>query len=187
MLSLLTDARRVRPTLLLIAVLAVFPGSAHAAFSLTSANGAPIPMLNAWAAASHAPLPPGPVVIHTGRCPDDRARSCAIRDTPDVWLGAEAPYLRFDFSHELGHQFDYLAMTKPARLAFKALIHRYGPWRTSYGPSLHETFAEAYGLCFRKRTIRVKAELGHGYTATPRLHRRVCRLIRLTAAGLPPD
>ncbi len=133
---------------------------------------------------SHVPAPPGVVTVHEGACPDrPTAAGCAKSD--DIWvrdIGEGAAFNRYTFLHEVGHIFDYRVMTERARDAFRALVGDPRPWRSEVDSS-HERFAEAYMFCARHRRVRESFGGTDGYWVGPKRHRRICRLIRLAAAG----
>lgn len=174
--------------LTVLAVLAVAPAAqASSALSVRYSDGAPAVLLQTWVDTSHVPLAAGSVTIHREPCgiPGAPPRACIAFGGADIWLGGTEPQrMRAEFSHELGHRFDYLVMTDRARDAFRTLVHDPRPWRTAPN-SPHEKFAEAYGLCLRHRTIRrAPNNLSYGYEVNATRHRRVCRMIRQTAVGV---
>jgi hypothetical protein len=152
-----------------------------AAVSLRYADGAPAPVLQAWVEASAVPTLDGIVTVHRDvPCAD--GSSCTTWPGDEIWLNEPAEGLRLALSHELGHRFDYLAMTAASRSSFQALVGDRRPWRTSPN-SPHEKFAEAYGLCFRRGAIGGGRHLGYDLLMWPQRHRRVCGLVRWTAAA----
>lgn len=180
----------MRAAVIASAILAslLLPAAATAAsggLTLRYDDGAAAPALQAWVDASHVPVAAGQVIIHRARCFDGQGRSCTRNPGDEIWLYAPPTELRYDLSHELGHRFDYRVMTDRARDAFRALVGDPRPWRTSPN-SPHEKFAEAYGLCLRRRSISAfgPAMISYRYEATPRTHRRACRIIRQAAVGV---
>ena len=177
--------KRARILTLSVLVLAVVPSSAGAV-TLTYDDGTPATALQAWVDASYAPVAPGLVTVHRAYCPGPPAPgpgvSCTFGGSDVIWLRT-APYLlRSDLFHELGHRFDFNVMTHVARVAFSQAAGV--PYRDVLRGS--ETFADAYSLCARHRTIAVPY-FGGDYARTPTRHLRVCRVIRLTAiyGGIP--
>ena len=147
-------------------------------------NGRPASELQAWVDASLIPSPPGVVIVHVTPC-DAQTSSCTRPPGEEMWLHEDPDTVRGTFLHELGHRFDYLWMTDAARSVFRRLIHDPRPWRSPPN-SPHERFAAAYEACARHRTLKrreIPIDWGFGYAPTPRVHRRVCRLIRQVAVG----
>ena len=115
------------------------------------------------------------VQLMFGSCPgptyvDDlgvrRGYSCYEPATQRVYI---APYdrrhgFRYVFAHELGHAYDYQALTDADRTLLARWIPHRGPWRNPGEEySAEERFADAYAYC----------ETGTWELALP--DRRVCR------------
>ena len=68
-------------------------------------------------------------------------------------------------------------------VAFASLVHRHDPWD---GPTENnppsEQFAEAYALCARHPRLHAQYFANYHYAPTPRVHGRVCSLIRRLGA-----
>lgn len=177
----------IRVALAAVVLALVFPAAAAADLRVLL-DGAPSPALQGWVDASEVPVAGGLLQAFSGPCVDGRLNPCTTTPGDRVWLSSAVVPLaqkRLVFSHELGHRFDYRVMTPAARDAFRALIGTRRPWRAAPN-SPHEQFAEAYGLCLRHRVIARDRDAGnYGYWPTRGTHRRVCRLIRMTAAAAP--
>lgn len=176
-------------TLLVLALWAILLPAPASAATLRYEDGSPALTMQAWADASHIPIAGNIVTIHRGNCLNGLKVPCVDPVSTDIWMPPEPiQQMRPTLAHELGHRFDFLAMTDPARAEFARLLRDQRPWWQA-GPrhltSLGEQFATAYGLCFRFRTIQHAHNEGiENYSPTPRLHRQVCRLIRQTARGV---
>ncbi len=176
-----------------LAAVALLPASADAA-TLIYDDGTPALALQAWVDASFAPVPAGLVMIQRRGCVDSAGVTRSCTWAPGSVIGLQEPdpsNLRVTLLHELGHRFDFLRMNAAARQAFQQTMHISGRWDELRADDLlveltspQEQFAEAYGLCARFQALRRTRRIAiYGYAPTPRQHRRVCRLIRLTDRG----
>jgi len=132
-----------------------------------------------WIDRTHVPTPNGTLTLVLGPCAQSYSWAAACADPAARTVYLDSDRRRDTFLHEVGHLFDARAMRRGTRAAFQRLIGRRGPWDAPPAtdpPS--EQFAEAYSLCARKRTLR-SAHFGmYDYIVSPRVHLRVCALIR---------
>ena len=134
-----------------------------------------------WANTSYVPAPPGKIELYETNCPDPWTVACTNNE--QMWIPVRDRHI---FLHEVGHLFDFRVMNNLAREWFKQLIGDSRPWVAPRGQpaeSPSEKFAEAYSACARHRTVHEIYYGLYNYAAGPKLHRRVCRLIRLVALG----
>lgn len=175
--------RLAAPVLVLLA-LAVFASPAGAV-TLVLPDGTERPQpYQAWADAAHVPTPAGAVTLHLTPCPvGESAAGCVLRGQRAIHLAPEGRNRR-TLLHELGHVFDQSVLTAPSRARFQALVRRRGAWAgaASTDPA-EEKFAEAYAVCAQHRRLTDNHFGMYDYTPSPRLHRRVCALIRAAAAA----
>jgi hypothetical protein len=176
-------------TAVILVALALAPAAASAGARLVLADGSRAPeRFQRWADASAIPAPKRAVTLHVAACPGGTswAGGCAMPQQREVYVlpHAAGPHVLF---HELGHVFDAGTLTTGRRQAFQRLIARPGSWRGApeTDPPI-EQFAEAYSLCARHPTIAQREFAMYGYSPTPRLHRRVCALIRRAGTAPPP-
>jgi hypothetical protein len=177
-----------RPRLRCVVLVAVLglavPGAAQATtLALEDGTIGPQPY-QGWVDAARVPTVARTVTLRLDGCRESELLACApggdgMIDVAPEWMSRHVLF------HELGHLFDDGAMSPGTREAFKALVHRGGPWD---GPAEtnppNEQFAEAYALCARRRRLRRTYFAGYHYAPTPDMHRRVCGFIRQTAAGV---
>jgi hypothetical protein len=124
-----------------------------------------------WVDTALVPTPPGEVVLSLGGCPGDPPLpACSPVGRRTIELSPDWASRRV-FLHELGHVFDDV-MPDWARGRFRGIVP---------GRPADEQFAEAYALCALHLALRRQAFAAYDYAPTPRLHRRVCALVR--AAG----
>jgi hypothetical protein len=187
--------------LALVASLAVITSASAAVpatrgLTVITDGGKTVPILQTWVNQGYAPVIQGYLLVHNAYCPDIPRTSC-VRSSlrpREMWLHTQDPsQLRWLFTHELGHSFDYVLMNDKSRRVFRwitGLGHQRrcpaGKWE---GPrigsrSCMEQFADAYGFCMRHRTITRNTPPGdYGYDPTPRMHLAVCALLRRVAGG----
>jgi len=142
-----------------------------------------------WLHQAKVPLVHGRIRILIGGCPGTaNFVGCIFTRRPRViYLSPAARQPRAVLYHELGHTFDMRVLRPRHRRAFKRIvgIHTRG-WFTSRPPAA-EYFADAYALCAERGRLRqAQAATAYGYRATPRMHRRICALIREAAAPARP-
>lgn len=170
----------MKRTAFVIAALAVASAAPAQATTLVLPDGRVAQPYQQWVDRAFIPTIQQTVTLHLEACPDSTRGEggCTFVGTTDVWLN-EPLTPRVALLHELGHQFDYWAMTDAARDEFRQLVGDPRPWRSAPN-SPHEKFAEAYGFCARHRRIKNldNTTLGYGYEPTPRMHKMVCALIR---------
>ena len=95
------------------------------------------------------------VSIATAPCPDypGMNRSCYMVPTETVYM---AHWDRFTYLHEMGHAYDYQAMSDIDRASVQPLLqedHRTGPWRGG----VEEEFASLFALCVLGDEVRNRA------------------------------
>lgn len=140
-----------------------------------------IPTYQTWIDDAHMPTPAVQVSVLGST---DLCRGLDACTRPGyVYLGPGAT--RDEVLHEMGHQFDYTIMTDAARAAFMKIMRLHGLWRSEYGNPPNEKFAEAYRMCAKNPLAPDEHLQGYLYDPTVRQHRRVCALIRRTAAESP--
>jgi hypothetical protein len=188
---MLTHRTRTRRLPLAVAALALIAlavpgasaGTAQASrLAITYDNGTPAPALQALVDQAKIPMPPGPVVAHRSNCPDGWF-TCAA--PPNIYGIARDRHALF---HELGHVFDYEALTDTARAAVQDALDDHRPW---WNPAPDQSFpgqeisAEAYSWCaMRGRYLtRPIINSAYAYHPGPRRFHRVCRVFRMAAAG----
>jgi hypothetical protein len=200
--------KRLKPfcAFALVAVLALAAAApAPAAVTLLGEDGQTVQPLQRWADALRVPTADARVVVAREPCPTGVEPACTLDGDPiRMWLArtrSTAIFSRYMLRHELGHVFDYVAMTQAARDGFEMIMRDPRPWRSPPN-SPHEQFAEAYGLCGADpRSVRwdylgagghrdhvsiiLKGDgvmdPGFDYTPTRRQQQRVCALIRRQA------
>jgi hypothetical protein len=132
-----------------------------------------------WSDHAKVPAPRGYITVTDSRCPGRPEPTCSQPGAiwfSEAWAVNATP--RRWFLHELGHQFDYVAMTAASRAAFEKITGDSRPWRSPPN-SPHEQFAEAYALCaLRSRLPRDFAGGGYLYRPTPDQFHQACALIR---------
>src|SRR5882757_92693 len=140
--------------LLTVLALSVASDTCYAGVQLRTPAGAVAQPYQKWADRSKMPTPNVTVTMgdwYEGVCGSTEP-ACAwpglIRMTPF----GDPGHTRRAFMHELGHQFDYFAMTDAKRAQFETLLGDTRPWHTSPN-SPHEQFAEAWGICARGRGL----------------------------------
>ena len=124
------------------------------------------------------PLPPGPVVVKKGSCPSYE-QACMDWSYPPVLTFSDTDSLHRSLLHELGHAFDFYALsTTGLRQEYAAIDGR--PWMT---PASEERFAQSYALCANNRVLRgTVRSTYYAFRVTPAQHQKVCALIRRAAA-----
>ena len=136
----------------------------------------------AWVDAALVPTPPGEVTLSLDGCPGEpEIASCAPEGQGVVALSRDWAD-RHVVLHELGHVFDDL-MPAWARTQFMRIMHRRGAWAPAQASTPpNEQFAEAYALCARHPRLHAQYFANYHYAPTPRVHGRVCSLIRRLGA-----
>jgi hypothetical protein len=186
--------RRITALSRALLILLLVVGSATTASASTiRPDGEPAQPFAYWLTLSHAPAPPAQIVIDPGACPGEGSVWCA---PPGRIFTYGSSLNRSGFYHELGHQFDYAAMTDVARTRFAAIFHRrYDPatyWQdVSRDRSLAEWFGEGYRLCALYAQLRsplaIQVDvLFYDYNPSVRQQRRVCALISSVAGEARP-
>jgi hypothetical protein len=162
-----------------VALCLLLPCAAQAV-TLVTPDGRVARPYQGWANASRVPTVNRTVTVIEGRCPIG-GPACTSGDGR-LWIQPGIPTRRFVLLHELGHQFDYRAMTDPFRAAFEWAIGETDPWRDGTFSSPHEKFAEGYAICAMPPATRGgPMQGGHDYRVTGRQYRYVCDLIRQAA------
>jgi hypothetical protein len=131
-----------------------------------------------WLASFAVPAPPGYVDFGIGRCATSTSLEIGCMDwtSPIATVRIERTDRldRTTFAHEMGHVFDYYVLDQIGwRPRFAALTGR--PWRTPY---TEEYLADAYALCALYPRLQKPVTTGYGFRVTPKLHTRICALIR---------
>jgi hypothetical protein len=129
-----------------------------------------------WLSSFAVPAPPGYVDFGIGRCANPLEIGCMEWTNPIATVRIERSDRldRTTFAHEMGHVFDFYVLAQVGwRDRFAALTGK--PWRT---PFTEEYFADAYALCALRPHLQRPVTTGYGFRVTPRLHTRICSLIR---------
>jgi hypothetical protein len=149
--------------------------------TLVSPSGAPaVAQFQTWVDKAGVPTPPGAVNLVLSGCPVGAEPGCIVHGAqPTIYLGREVQD-RQTLLHEVGHAFDATVLTDAYRAAFSGLVGDRRAWRSPPN-SPHEKFAEAYALCALKPKLRRTHTAAYALRVTPRLHKRVCALIRRAA------
>lgn len=158
-------------------------GQASAA-TITPESGSSYPYQR-WLDEAMVPTPDAEITVHETPCPSEApwGGTAPCAQGTEIWLPPTRHPHRL-FFHEVGHVFDTVELDDDERAAFLALIDEVGsPWMV--GPDAPgEQFAEAYQWCARfealprARDRRGTWSFNYGYWPGPRLHLRVCALIR---------
>jgi hypothetical protein len=135
-----------------------------------------------WVERAKVPTPDVTLRLIEEPCPDELgvANACTARDTYTIWMSPEGA-TRARFYHELGHNFDYYELGRWASRQFRGITGDDRRWRSKPGEiglSPHEIFAEAYGVCARKRTIARAIIQLPPIRIGPAEHEAICDLIR---------
>lgn len=161
-----------------LAALVVFPAVAQARTTIIEPPGSHFPYQQ-WVDEAKVPTPEVTLtVIEDASGCEGEGSACTAEGAATIWADPLWSK-RWDFLHEIGHNQDYV-MPDWARTRFLSLTRDPRPWRSPPN-SPHERFAEAWAACaiWGYRIAR-RPELGYLWEPSPRLHRRICRLIRTT-------
>lgn len=155
-----------------MALVVGFALPAHAAAATTFApNSDTSRPYQRWIDRAGMPTPDVALTIRRGWCPDAIATACTREGTTEVWLSRSGGSTKGWFSHELGHQFDYVELSERERQGLTRRMGLAGPWvdRSLGSLSPHEMFAETYGVCLLGRSET------EALPFAPQRFRRVCR------------
>lgn len=132
------------------------------------------------------PLPPVPPDVVLEPCPQIPGKAACTSPGGPIYLDPQHGSWRALW-HELGHQFDYQAMSDYQRDRFRTFSGDLRPWGSQpNGPK--EKFAEAYRLCaLGWRPFEKHVEGAFHYRVTVKRQHRICILIRNagTIVGAP--
>jgi hypothetical protein len=135
-----------------------------------------------WVDEAKVPTPDVDIRVVETMCPSELAGfalACTAKGTYTIWLSPEGGD-RQTFLHELGHNFDYYELGRWGSRQFRKIIDDDRPWRSGPGEiglSPHEIFAEEYGICARKLTIKRAIIRLPPIRIGPAAHAAVCDLI----------
>jgi hypothetical protein len=142
-----------------------------------------------WLQQFRVPGPPGYVDFGIGPCQGADELGCMQWTAPIATVRISRPDRldRFTFAHEMGHVFDFYILDRIGWRDRFAALEGF-PWRT---PISEEYFADSYALCALHRRLNRAVTTDYGFRVTPRLHQRICSLIRAAFAqwqsSLPAD
>lgn len=134
---------------LLLLVVLVFAAPAEAV-TLVTPDGQVAQPEQRWADEAKVPTAVATITVHREHCPDSVEPTCA--SIGHIWI-APGWGTRAIFFHELGHVFDYYALTDGDRSAFGAILHDRRPWRVEGGDAPVERLADTYSMCARRRRM----------------------------------
>ena len=119
--------------------------------------------------------------VVAGACPVvGGGASCTWRERRTIyWANGKAQTLQ----HEIGHLFDWYAMTDADRREYRRINHERGAWEPpGGGNSPMERFAEAYGWCKTSPGgFPANRSTFYLYNPSPRRFQENCRFIRRVA------
>lgn len=152
--------------------------TAHASTVINPESGTSYPYQQ-WVDEARVPTPDTTVTVIEAHCPYSVNRPDCTWDGGPIYFVPGSSTPRAVFLHELGHTFDYIAMTDEARADFLGLRHDPRPW---FSPpnSPNEQFAEGFSICARQaRPHRPRnVSVGYLYWLGIGKHLAVCQLIR---------
>jgi hypothetical protein len=177
--------RSIKVILVVAVVLATFGWMnwAKASTVISPESGTSYPYQR-WVDEASVPTADVTVRVVDRGCPWSASSSCTYSDEDGsvIYLPPDGIRHRQTLYHELGHLFDYSAMTDTAHAQFLAIRHDPREWRSPPN-SPHEQFAEEYSFCaFQARPHRPEA-YGYDFWRGIGKHRAACSLIRALAGN----
>jgi hypothetical protein len=129
-----------------------------------------------WLASFAVPAPPGYVDFGIGPCASRLELGCMEWTNPiaTVRIQRSDRLDRTTFAHEMGHVFDYYVLDQVGWRPRFAALEGFA-WQT---PRSEEYFADSYALCALHPRLQRAVTTDYGFHVTPRLHARICGLIR---------